>query len=148
MNWDALGAVAEILGAVGVIVTVAYLAVQVRQNSQQVASSLAESIRNGINEATRIMASSPETARVFRVGVESPELLNESELYQLDALLTLTFYGQQQAFVNGQIDSSATLEWLLHLPGAQTWWAEYSHLLSSDFRRYVDDLLAKIPHAS
>ena len=33
MNWDALGAVAEILGAIGVIVTLVYLAVQIRQNT-------------------------------------------------------------------------------------------------------------------
>ncbi len=54
MNWDAVGAVAEILGALGVIVTVAYLAIQIRQNSKLLASSLADSIRNGLNEATRI----------------------------------------------------------------------------------------------
>ena len=33
MNWDALGAIGEIVGAVGVIATLAYLAVQVRQNT-------------------------------------------------------------------------------------------------------------------
>lgn len=30
MNWDAIGAVGEVLGAVAVIATLAYLAVQVR----------------------------------------------------------------------------------------------------------------------
>ena len=33
MNWDALGAIGEIVGALGVIATLAYLAVQVRQNT-------------------------------------------------------------------------------------------------------------------
>ena len=147
MNWDALGAIAEILGALGVIITIAYLAVQVRQNSRQVASSLAESIRNGINETTRIMASNPETARVFRIGVQNPKLLDESERYQFDALLTLTFYGQQQAFVNGQIDSYA-LEWILQLPGARYWWTEYSHLLSREFGEYVNNILEKLSHTA
>ena len=32
MEWEALGAIAETLGAVGVIVTLTYLAVQVKQN--------------------------------------------------------------------------------------------------------------------
>ena len=31
MNWDALGAIAEMLGAVAVFFTLAYLALQVRQ---------------------------------------------------------------------------------------------------------------------
>ena len=34
MNWDALGAIAELLGAVAVFATLAYLTVQVRQNSK------------------------------------------------------------------------------------------------------------------
>ena len=33
MNWEAIGAVGEVLGAIGVIATLVYLAVQIRQNS-------------------------------------------------------------------------------------------------------------------
>lgn len=33
MNWDALGAIAELLGAVAVFLTLAYLTIQIRQNS-------------------------------------------------------------------------------------------------------------------
>lgn len=36
MNWEALGAVAEPIGALGVIATLAYLAVQIRQNTRAV----------------------------------------------------------------------------------------------------------------
>ena len=34
MNWDALGAIAELLGAIAVFLTLAYLTVQVKQNSK------------------------------------------------------------------------------------------------------------------
>ena len=34
MNWDALGTIAELLGAIAVFLTLAYLAIQVRQNSR------------------------------------------------------------------------------------------------------------------
>ncbi len=33
MNWDAIGAIAELLGAVGVIASLVYLATQIRQNA-------------------------------------------------------------------------------------------------------------------
>ena len=36
MNWDALGAIAELLGAIAVFLTLAYLAVQVSQNSKAI----------------------------------------------------------------------------------------------------------------
>ena len=36
MNWEAIGAVGEILGAIAVLLSLAYLAVQIRQNTASV----------------------------------------------------------------------------------------------------------------
>jgi hypothetical protein len=36
MNWDAVGAVAELVGAIGVVASLAYLAVQIRQNTHHI----------------------------------------------------------------------------------------------------------------
>jgi hypothetical protein len=33
VNWDALAAIAELLGAIGVLASLIYLAVQIRQNT-------------------------------------------------------------------------------------------------------------------
>ncbi|MEM7220970.1 MAG: hypothetical protein AAF515_21600 [Pseudomonadota bacterium] len=50
MNWDAIGAVGEVLGAIGVLVTLIYLAFQIRLNSKLLKSSVdqnnAENSRN------------------------------------------------------------------------------------------------------
>jgi hypothetical protein len=35
MNWDAIGAIAELLGAIGVIASLIYLATQIRQSREQ-----------------------------------------------------------------------------------------------------------------
>ena len=35
MNWDAIGAIGEVFGSLVVVMTVGYLAVQVRQNTAQ-----------------------------------------------------------------------------------------------------------------
>ncbi len=35
MNWDAIGAIAELLGAIGVIASLIYLATQIRQRREQ-----------------------------------------------------------------------------------------------------------------
>jgi hypothetical protein len=39
MNWEAIGAVAEVMGAFGVIATLIYLAIQIRQNSRMMMRS-------------------------------------------------------------------------------------------------------------
>lgn len=49
MNWDAVGAVGEVLGAVAVFVTLAYLALQIRQTR----ADLRRSVRQARGEAAR-----------------------------------------------------------------------------------------------
>ena len=39
MNWDAISALSEFIGAIAVVVTLIYLAVQVRQNTQSIKTS-------------------------------------------------------------------------------------------------------------
>ena len=146
MNWEAIGAVAEILGALGVIVTVGYLAVQIRQNSRLIASSLAESTRGALTETTRILASDREAARVFWSGIDNRSALTDQEKQQFDALMTLGFLGQRQAFAQGQRDQ--TSEWVLRFPGAREWWARYSSIFPDDFREHVDRLLEENPPAA
>ena len=46
MNWDALGASGEILGAVGVIFTLIYLSRQIRDNTQVTRASTAQQMTN------------------------------------------------------------------------------------------------------
>ena len=44
MNWEAIGAIGSILGAVGVIGTLVYLAAQIRQNSMKTRADIRQSL--------------------------------------------------------------------------------------------------------
>jgi hypothetical protein len=46
LNWDALGAIAELLGAVAVIVSILYLAAQVKQSAADVRSNIIHSLHS------------------------------------------------------------------------------------------------------
>jgi hypothetical protein len=39
MNWEALGAIANLLAAIGVIATLVYLSIQIRQNNKQLCAA-------------------------------------------------------------------------------------------------------------
>ena len=66
MNWDALGAVAELLGALAVFVTVIYLTIQVRQSSK------AQEQQNALTSAV-IMQSRTDTVMSFMNVVTSSD---------------------------------------------------------------------------
>ena len=44
MNWEAIGAIGSILGAIGVIVTLVYLAAQIQQNSITTKADIRQSL--------------------------------------------------------------------------------------------------------
>ena len=92
MNWDAIAAVAEVAGAIGVIVTLLYLALQVRQNNalmQSEASIAYAEMRRGsyraLSEDTTMLSIILKTA-------------NGEELSPVEAL-SLEFFNRS-VFVN------------------------------------------------
>ena len=103
-------------------------------------------IRDALNETTRIIASDPEAARIFWAGLEDRSALTEQEQHRFDALLTLTFFGQQEAFETSDREPFG-LRWVLGFPGARDWWSAHSVTLSSKFRSYVDRILDERPPA-
>jgi len=50
MNWDAIGAIGQMLGSVAVLVTLAYLAVQVRHARREVQRSVGQGRSEGVRE--------------------------------------------------------------------------------------------------
>ena len=63
MNWDAIGAVGEILGALAVVVTLFYLARQLRENTASNRVATAWSMMNSFNVSHGEIFSSEETAQ-------------------------------------------------------------------------------------
>ena len=63
MNWEAIGATGEIIGAVGVIVTLVYLAIQIRQNTASLKSSTLQARLEASAGLHDLCAFGPELSR-------------------------------------------------------------------------------------
>ena len=87
MNWDAIGAVGELLGASAVLVTLIYLAVQIKQNTSAVATATYESTMTGFNDINIVVAGNPALASVLDRGCQNPDSLNNEEVVQFNFLL-------------------------------------------------------------
>jgi len=87
MNWDAIAAVGELLGASAVLVTLIYLAVQIRQNTSAVATATYESTMTGFNDINIVVAGNPALASVLDRGCQNPDSLTTEEVVQFNFLL-------------------------------------------------------------
>ncbi|MDH3733402.1 MAG: hypothetical protein OEU54_07690 [Gemmatimonadota bacterium] len=87
MNWEAIAAVGELLGASAVLVTLIYLALQIRQNTAAVATATYESTMTGFNDINVVVASHPALASLLDRGCQTPDSLSTEEVVQFNFLL-------------------------------------------------------------
>lgn len=87
MNWEAIGAIGEIVGALAVVVTLVYMVIQIRQNTAAVATATYESTMTGFNDINVVVASDPELASLLDRGTQNPDELSAQEVTQFNFLL-------------------------------------------------------------
>lgn len=142
MNWDAIGAIAELAGAGGVIVTLTYLAVQLRQNSTLLSASMANAHREAANELTILLASDKSAASVFWEGLANRAALSDEDRQQFDAQLTLWFASVLQSFQASDDTALDRFEWGFDYPGVHEWWARYATTFTEPFQKEMNRRLA------
>lgn len=105
MDWNAIGAIGEVVGATGVIATLIYLSVQIRQNTKAVRGAALDAITE--RKQFELKWSS-EIAGAFRKSIENPAALADEESWQLTEWMTAAFVARQNEYFqykNGLIDN-------------------------------------------
>ena len=88
MNWDALGAIAELLGAIAVLATLLYLARQIRESSKAQTLSTYNSFIDGYMRLNEWTTGTPERASLTIMILEDSEReLTEIESFQMNMIL-------------------------------------------------------------
>jgi hypothetical protein len=146
-----LGNVGEIVAAVGVIISLVYLAVQIRQNTRAVRASLYQSTIQQARDFDRTVVSDPELGRLWVRGRSSPDDLDEEEWRRFRRLLSMfyrNFENLHFQYQNGLVDDRLYASWLAMMvrvsrqPGARRWWEAHGAELTEDCRRLVERELA------
>ena len=86
MNWEAIGAIGGVVGAIAVVATLIYLAAQIRQNTKALTTAIYESIIGGFNDVISFHNSDAETSSLTRRGWLEPNELNEEEIFRFNML--------------------------------------------------------------
>lgn len=130
MNWDAIGAVGEVVGALAVILTLAYLASQVKQTRVQLRNQLDSTMRSSGFEAYAPIYEG-DNARIFHTGLTTPGKLAPHEAYVFDLLMWRHFsvvLGLQSQHEEGHVDDETRAVYIDHYrhtiygyPGARAW---------------------------
>ena len=151
MDWDALGAIGELLAAVGVIISLVYLALQISQNTR---SQHSENYGRAVDRVTALQARLSENAELADIllrGVQDASTLTVNERIQFTWMFYEMFSGFEFIFHQAQTEAlpaevwqrwGDTLRWWTSFPGVQTWWRSRPSPFTPDFTVFVDRQIA------
>ena len=151
MNWEAIGAVGEVLGAFGVILTLGYLAAQIRQNTGMMrAQTRAEISRDSINTIRETLVDD-RLPGILVKRVERHKLDAEEQI-RLDAYLRITLrqwesaHYQVRSKLYDEAEFSGQLQtWRLllnnHRSGLREFWEAHRQEFSPEFVSEIDGLI-------
>ena len=165
MNWEAVGAISELIGALGVIASLGYVAYQIRQNTKQLEQNERASIAAAVNasltnyrENRRYIYTSSEVSDICLKGMADPAALAETERYRfrlliqnlMDALwdmysqTVLTGFSSETWATQGQ----KVVERVFTTAGGRWFWTHYRDDYSIKFRAEIDRILQAKPDGS
>ncbi len=98
MNWDAIGAIAEALGALGVILTLIYLIRQIKQNTAATRSSAAASYSQASMSIANLLSRDVETNTLFYEYLDGSQNLAFAEKRRAQAIVSLYLHAMEEAF--------------------------------------------------
>jgi hypothetical protein len=154
MNWDALGALAEIIGAVGVIASLLFLALQIRQNSKVVAANTFQSISSTSADVSIRIAENEDLARLLRLALTDSDSLDNDEQMRVEMLWRGAFRNYEHyyyQYVAGTLDPdvwSGYLETMLSMLDSaygQAWWEKHQAAFGRKFGSFLTGAIAERP---
>jgi len=156
MNWDAVGALSELIGAVAVIITLIYLAVQVRQNTLSNQNSASQTISAQYSEWLSLIIENESVAHIYRLGQQDLDQLTDEEKIRYGMLLTQlcraceSQYQQHRTKMAPEEMWESTLGALVSVfsrPGGSEWWDKYGDGFSPAFREVLSTKLKDVAAA-
>lgn len=80
MNWDAIGAVGEVVGAAGVIISLLYLAVQIRGDARAKRAATVHDQSTAFRDFLKTLATDEDLADVYLRGLRDFSSLQDADL--------------------------------------------------------------------
>jgi len=153
LTLEDLGNIGDFLGGIGVVVTLVYLAVQIRRNTEQLRSDADLRRVTGLDEMTRALglwqadiAANPEVADIWRRGLAAESHLDETEFLRFQYIATRVIQIWQSNYKR-TIHASDPENWELTLkfariflrePGFSKYWKLTRDHYMADFRDEID----------
>jgi hypothetical protein len=151
MNWDAIGAVGEWVGAIAVVATLAYLVRQVRDNNMHMRRAEMNAAHAQFSQWRQALMGDAELARLWTEGMQHPEKLTPVELARVKWAISEFCFAVYHTWDRARVGTGDPDAWsrlgeggfarLVRSPLGRGWWMDMADNLDPAFRADVEQLV-------
>jgi hypothetical protein len=147
MNWEMINAVSQMLGAIGVIISIVYLAAQIRNQNNESQRQAMNVLTTHWSDLNRTLVENPEMAALWLRALRSFDDLDAKSKLRFGAHLGRFLRFADSLYLNfldGTLDKrlwrgyERTIADTVAYPGFQTWWATRKHWHTDEFCALID----------
>jgi hypothetical protein len=149
MNWEAINAVSQLISSIAVVLSVLYLAVQLRSSTRVARVAAMDAAAAALRDVTKPFMENAELARIWRTGLEKLDALSAEDQARffhaahqfLKALETIHYH-----YFYGLLDAQLWAGWrelLRHYvatPGLEYYLKVRGAVFSERFRKFLSEL--------
>lgn len=144
---EALGNIGDFLGGIGVVITLLYLASQIRQNTMSIRMSAFLEAQRDVAAALDGISADPELIRIYFDGNRDFESFSKEDRRRYGAFMAGLFRRYETLLYQtrlGNIDSSqwegvrTELRNTFRYPGARAWWSAGQDSFNRELRDFIN----------
>jgi hypothetical protein len=145
VNWEAISAIGQIVGAIAVVFSLIYLAREIRSNARSARVASLHDINRWFGE----LVEHPHLGELYYRGIHDFASLESADLVRFGALMVQLFYIHQELYyqqLDGHLDPrlsdglDAVMRDINAYPGVQAWWRSRSDWFGEEFVKQVNQL--------
>jgi hypothetical protein len=154
MSLEQLGLIANIIGAIAIVITLVYLAIQIKDNARSSRSAAVTDATTAMQAFYQELGSNPATSKLFLDAVTNPDSLSQQDQFQFVMLMHSCFLGFQRSFFlarEGTLDVAlrdsigTAMQAVNRSPGMHLYWRQRKAYFQPEFVEWVESLLAREP---
>ena len=145
MNWEAISAIGQIVGAFAVVISLIYLAREIRSNAHAARLASMDTLNRWLGE----LVVHPHLGELYYRGIRDFESLEDADLIGFSVLMVEAFRLYEEVYsqrLEGQLGPrlwrgfEAGMRDLNAYPGVQGWWRVRSQYFNKEFANYINQL--------
>jgi len=146
MNWELVGAIGQAVSAIGLVLSLIYLATQVREQNKVNRRGSLDLLSTQWTEIVRTMNESPDFGAIYLRGLQDFESLDAVSRLRFGAYLLRVFRYWDGIYFHFKDAALPTQHWqsvrrqmqdILAYPGVQAWWGSRKHWYTEEFNGLV-----------